>query len=159
ILTRFRAEGNLLLMRHEARPPGFSRPLTDEALDRALRARGGRSTRQRRAVYRALAARSDHPTAEDLHREARRRLPSLSLATGYCTLDVLARAGAAARIVDACGVAHFDARIDPHDHRRCARCGRLDDVELPHRPERIADIPSPDFTITGYRLELVGTCA
>jgi len=83
----------------------------------------------------------------------------LSLATVYNILDVLVRAGAASRIVHADRVAHFDARTDPHDHRRCARCGRLEDVDLPHRPERIADIPSPGFTITGYRLELLGYCA
>jgi Fur family peroxide stress response transcriptional regulator len=129
------------------------------ALERLLRERGGRSTRQRRALYRALAGRTDHPTAEELHREVRRSIPSLSLATVYTSLDALVRAGAAARIVHADGLAHFDARTDPHGHRRCGRCGRVEDVEIPHRPERIADIPLGDFTLTGFHIELFGTCA
>jgi Fur family peroxide stress response transcriptional regulator len=133
--------------------------LSTDELDGRLRSHGLRATRQRRAVYAALAGHLDHPSAESLHREVRRRIPGLSLATVYKALEALVRAGASGRIVHADGVARYDARTDRHDHRRCVRCGRVEDVDLPHRPDRIADIPGEGFTITGYRLELLGHCA
>lgn len=128
-------------------------------IDHRLRSLGGRSTRQRRAVHAALAARHDHPTAEALHREIRGRLPGLSLATVYRTLEVLARAGLAIRLADASGVARFDARTDPHDHLRCLGCGRVEDLMAPRRPDTIADLNPESFTVTDYNLELVGYCA
>ncbi|HEX9428684.1 MAG TPA: Fur family transcriptional regulator [Candidatus Polarisedimenticolia bacterium] len=133
--------------------------LPSAELDDRLRSHGLRATRQRRAVHAALARHHDHPTAESLHREVRRRMPGLSLATVYKALEALVRAGASGRIVHADGVARYDARTDQHDHRRCLRCGRVEDLELPHRPDRIADIPGGKFSITGYRLELLGHCA
>ena len=124
-----------------------------------LRARGGRATRQRRAIYSALAARHDHPTAELLHREIRRRIPELSLATVYRALDVLVRSGLAIRLPDASGVARFDARTEDHDHLRCLGCGRVEDLPASHRPEPDIDRQTASFTVTGYHLELVGYCA
>jgi Fur family peroxide stress response transcriptional regulator len=134
-------------------------PLDTESLDSLLRRLGQRATRQRRAVYAALAAHPDHPTAEDLHLEVRRRLPGLSLATVYKNLEVLVRAGAAGRILRADGVWRYDVRADEHDHLRCLGCGRVEDIERPRRPGRFADITDSRFKVTGYRLELVGYCA
>jgi Fe2+ or Zn2+ uptake regulation protein len=128
-------------------------------VDTALRSLGGRVTRQRRALYATLAARRDHPTAEALYRDLRRRLPDLSLATVYRTLEVLVRAGLAIRLAHASGVARYDARTDAHDHRRCLACGRVEDLEVPRRPGPPADLHHPSFTVTDYHLELVGYCA
>ncbi|MFQ5877264.1 MAG: Fur family transcriptional regulator [Acidobacteriota bacterium] len=127
-------------------------------LESRLRAGGARPTRQRRTVFAALAACADHPTAEMLHRMARRRIPDLSLATVYKTLDLLVEARLAGRFVDVNGVARYDARTEPHDHRRCLRCGRVEDVNLPRRSRRLADIRVPGFAITGCHFELLGVC-
>ncbi|HEU4403657.1 MAG TPA: Fur family transcriptional regulator [Candidatus Polarisedimenticolia bacterium] len=134
-------------------------PLASENLDALLREGGGRVTRQRRAVYAALAAHGDHPSAETLHREVRRRIPGISLATVYKALEVLVRSGAATRIAHSDGVSRYDVRTDDHDHLRCLDCGRVEDFDRPHRPERLADVVSERFTITGYRLEFLGYCA
>lgn len=128
-------------------------------LDAALRARGSRPTRQRRAIFSALSERLDHPTAETLHRAVRLRIPGLSLATVYTTLEVLVEAGLAGRFVGADGVAHYDARTDEHDHRRCLACGRIDDLDRQGRPDLITLQPSADFRPTGYRIEVTGYCA
>ena len=142
---------------------GEARPgLLDPAdLDHLLRRLGGRSTRQRRAVYAALAGRRDHPTAEDLHREVRRTIPGLSLGTVYKTLEVLVRAGAASRIDHGASVWRYDSRTEAHDHRRCLGCGRVEDLEAEHRPERIDDLrqDAAEFLVTDYRLEVVGFCS
>ena len=128
-------------------------------LEAALRARGARPTRQRRAIFSALSGRVDHPTAETLHRTVRRRIPGLSLATVYTTLEVLVGAGLAGRFAGADGVAHYDARTDDHDHRRCLGCGRIDDLDRHDHPDSIPVQPSAEFQPTGYRIEVTGYCA
>jgi len=128
-------------------------------LDGALRARGARPTRQRRAIFSALSARLDHPTAETLYRSVRRRVPGLSLATVYTTLEVLVEAGLAGRFIGADGVAHYDARTDAHDHRRCLGCGRIDDLDRRGGDDLIPLQPTADFRPTGYRIEVTGYCA
>jgi Fur family transcriptional regulator, peroxide stress response regulator len=120
---------------------------------------GARPTRQRRVVYSALAERFDHPTAEAIHRAARKRSPGMALATVYTTLDLLVEAGLAARVAGADGTAHYDARIDHHDHRRCLSCGRIEDVERDDRAPRLEPYQRPDFRAVDLRLEIVGYCS
>jgi Fe2+ or Zn2+ uptake regulation protein len=131
-----------------------------EALDSVLRSRGERATRQRRAVYAALLERTDHPTAEALHRVARRRIPGMSLATVYTSLEVLVNAGLAGRLAGADGASHYDARTDGHDHRRCLGCGRIEDLDRsPHRAPALETCHAPGFRAVDCRLEIVGYCA
>ena len=130
------------------------------ALDDVLRSRGARATRQRRAIYATLLERVDHPTAEALHRIARRRIPGMSLATVYTTLEVLVNAGLAGRLAGADGASHYDARTDGHDHRRCLRCGRIEDLDRsPHRTPALETCHAPGFRAVDCRIEIVGYCA
>ena len=130
------------------------------ALDGVLRSRGARATRQRRAIYAALLDRVDHPTAEALHRIARRRIPGMSLATVYTTLEVLVNAGLAGRLAGADGASHYDARTDGHDHRRCLRCGRIEDLDRkPQRTPELETCHTPGFRAVDCRIEIVGYCA
>jgi Fur family peroxide stress response transcriptional regulator len=128
-------------------------------LETALRRRGARPTQQRRVVYAALAGRFDHPTAEAIHRAARRRAPGMSLATVYTTLDLLVDAGLAARVAGPDGVARYDARTDRHDHRRCLACGRIEDVERDGDGPGLDPYQRPDFHAVDLRLEIVGYCS
>lgn len=50
---------------------------------------GLRLTRQRSAVYHVLMETRDHPTAATVYRRAKKRLPSISLATVYNCLEAL----------------------------------------------------------------------
>jgi Fe2+ or Zn2+ uptake regulation protein len=89
---------------------------------------GLRCTRQREAVYAALAATKSHPTAEELHQSI--AFEGLSLATVYNTLEALTAAGLARRMPcpSGSGAARYDAQT--HEHVHVALCdGRL--VDLP----------------------------
>lgn len=130
-----------------------------ERLVTALEKRHARPTQQRRVVYAALALRTDHPTAEAIHHETRRRVPGMSLATVYSTLDLLLDAGLARRVPGSDGRARYDARTDAHDHRRCLGCGRIDDLERPASPLRLEDYEHRGFRVLDYRVEIVGYCA
>jgi Fur family ferric uptake transcriptional regulator len=101
-----------------------------------LRTRGGRMTLQRRLILEAFGAASDHPTAGEIFKIARRKDASLNLSTVYRTMRWLEQAGLVqARLLDADSRSErFDsARPAAHHHFICNRCGRIvefDDSEL-----------------------------
>jgi Fur family peroxide stress response transcriptional regulator len=88
-----------------------------------------RATRQLTAIYDALAASKDHPTADQVYQRVRDALPRLSLGTVYRNLDKLREQGRLRIVRLADGQARYDAMVDEHDHFVCERCGAV--VDLP----------------------------
>jgi Fe2+ or Zn2+ uptake regulation protein len=137
----------------------------DEAeLRKALEKAGWRMTRQRAEVFAYLRSVEHHPTAEQVFKGVRPRIPKLSLATVYKALEALVNAGLAAKLTDLEGRAHYDGRSDLHYHFRCQETGEVHDLPLPYDPQ-LLDKVAPDlvetlrgqgFQITGHRLELIG---
>ena len=93
-----------------------------------LHRRGRRVTPQRLVILRELRRVGRHATAEELGRGIERELPGTSTPTLYATLDLLVELGLARRI-DTGTAALYDARLDPHQHAVCRRCGRVQDVD------------------------------
>ena len=93
-----------------------------------LHARGQRVTPQRLVILRELRRRGRHATAEEIHRSVGGELPGMATPTVYATLDLFVELGLARRI-DAGAAALYDARLDPHQHAVCRRCGRVQDVD------------------------------
>lgn len=118
-----------------------------------------RNTQQRRIILEELQKLTSHPTAGQLCAVVRRRLPHISLGTVYRNLDLLARAGLVHKLDFSDAETRFDGDVRPHDHLRCVRCGRVDD--LPGVPLELPAQPSNDlrgYELLGHRLELVGIC-
>ncbi len=95
-------------------------------LKRSLAKSGRRMTRQREAVYQTVLQYKDHPTAEEVFARVRSRIPEISLATVYNSLEALAETGhlqKVPRIDDA--PARYDHLSDPHHHMRCVDCGKV----------------------------------
>lgn len=105
-----------------------SNEITDQDLVELLRARGHRVTSQRLVILRELRRRGTHCTAEEIHAAVRSSLPGTATPTVYATLELLADLGLVRRI-DAGGPALYDARIEPHQHAVCRRCGEVYDVD------------------------------
>lgn len=122
-------------------------------------ARKNRMTAQRRIILEELRNMRTHPTADDVYRAVRKRLPHISLGTVYRNLDVLSEAGEILRL-EKCGTQfRFDGDTHTHYHIRCTRCGRLDDVEGVDVEVTLAsDGPSHDYQIIGHVVELLGVC-
>lgn len=124
-----------------------------------LARRPHRNTRQRQVILEELQNLTSHPTAAALYETVRRRLPKISLGTVYRNLELLARMGVIQKLDFAGGEARFDGNVARHDHLRCVRCGRVDDVSAP--PLDLSEGPTNDWSgyrILGHRLEFFGIC-
>jgi Fe2+ or Zn2+ uptake regulation protein len=136
--------------------------VTTEALDReltqALRAGGQRVTLPRLLVHRHVRASDRHVTAEQLHDELARELPSLSLATVYSTLEVFEDLGLVRRVGTLGGATLYDSRTTEHHHAICRRCGAVTDVD--GAGGHHVDFRAPaGFTVEHAEVQLVGLCA
>lgn len=89
---------------------------------------GLRCTRQREAIFEALASTHAHPTAEELHEMVQEQLPGVSLATVYNTLEAFTRAGLCRRIPVTSGSVRYDAEVEPHLHVVNSETGAIHDV-------------------------------
>ncbi|MEW6500799.1 MAG: Fur family transcriptional regulator [Thermodesulfobacteriota bacterium] len=118
-----------------------------------------RSTKQRQIILDALMGVTSHPTADDLYRMVRRKLPSISLGTVYRNLETMAELGMIQKLEVAGTQKRFDANTSNHYHVRCLRCGRVDDLDLPPDPgvEKAA-AQKTRFRILRHRLEFSGLC-
>lgn len=103
----------------------------DDQLIAALRAQGHRITTPRLLVYRHLRRHQGHHVAERVHRDLVADNPSLSPATVYATLDLLADLGLVRRISTLRGAAVYDTRTDDHHHLLCRSCGAIADLDAP----------------------------
>jgi Fur family ferric uptake transcriptional regulator len=127
--------------------------------ENAPRSRRLRMTAQRRVILEELRQVDSHPGAEEVFTMVRRRLPRISLATVYRNLDVLAAAGAIARIDTGSSLKRFDGNAERHYHIRCIRCDRLVDAMVEVQKDFEAHVQSKtDFRILGHTLELTGIC-
>lgn len=94
-----------------------------------LRAHGLRVTKPRLTVLEILN-RGGHLEVDEITREARTRLDSVSTQAIYDVLGALARAGLARRIEPAGSAARYEARTgDNHHHIVCRACGVIADVD------------------------------
>ncbi len=136
-------------------------PSSDMILRQALEANGQRFTEQRAAVFRFLTGMVSHPTADEVFLAVRGEVPGISLATVYKSLETLVGCGLAHKLSYGDGSARYDGRTDPHHHARCLGCDRVMDVpgHLPDQDlEGMGQGPG-GFSVTGYRLELLGYCS
>ena len=118
-----------------------------------------RNTRQRQVILEELRKLTSHPTAVGLYEIVRRRLPRISLGTVYRNLDLLAEAGVIQKLEHSGAQTRFDGNVDAHDHVRCVRCGRIDDLHA--APLDLAGLKGNDlggFEIVSYRLEFLAIC-
>jgi Fur family ferric uptake transcriptional regulator len=101
----------------------------------------------------------DHPTAAWVHRQARRRLPGISLATVYRNLEQLGGEGLVREIHAGGHPARFDGNTGRHYHIRCLGCGRVNDLPMSvdTRIEEEAG-RAMSYRVLGHHVEVVGLC-
>lgn len=118
-----------------------------------------RQSRQRDVVLAAVRSTMDHPTADWVFKEARRRLPRISLGTVYRNLKQLAQVGLIREIHSGGQQARFDGNTGRHYHIRCVGCGRVNDLpmSIDLRLEQEAG-RAMNYRILGHEVEVHGLC-
>lgn len=116
-------------------------------------------TRQRRAILELVRETESHPTADEVYRRVRRRMPHISLGTVYRNLELLSERGLVRRLGQASSQRRFDGRVEEHYHVRCLGCNRVEDISVkPAIPAARAVGRASSYEIVGHRLEWVGFC-
>ena len=118
-----------------------------------------RNTRQGRIVLEELRKVTSHPTAPELCRMVRRRLPGISLSTVYRNLARLEAAGTILRLDGGKGESRYDGNPVEHVHIFCPACGCLFDA--PDPPEGFLNDYRQrleGYEILGSRLEFTAIC-
>lgn len=128
------------------------------SLIEVLRQRRIKLTPQRYLICSLLEGAKDHPTAEALHEEARKVMPTMSLKTVYATLHELAALGAIRPLNLGSGGMRFDPNSSPHAHLVCRKCGAISDVPLDNPSFQIPQNLEQGFAIEGYEVILRGLC-
>lgn len=118
-----------------------------------------RSTRQRQVVLEIVRSTMEHPTAEWVFCQARRRLPRISLGTVYRNLKHLAHEGLIHELHTSGQPARFDGNTGRHYHIRCLSCGRVNDLPLSvDREVEVQAGQAMNYRILGHTMEVQGVC-
>ena len=117
-----------------------------------------RQTHQREVVLEVVRSTMDHPTADWVYSQARRRLPRISLGTVYRNLKRLAEEGVI-RELNSGPVSRFDGNTGRHYHIRCLGCGRVNDlpISVDTKVEEEAG-QAMNYRILGHQVEVLGLC-
>lgn len=118
-----------------------------------------RMTQQRKVILEELHKLTSHPTADDLHRIVRNRLPKISIATVYRNLELLSDEGQVLKMDVAGTQRRFDGNTENHYHIRCSVCGRVDDVHM----ELVSGLQETaqkrcGYRVISHRIEFTGIC-
>ena len=118
-----------------------------------------RITRQRRVILDEFRKANTHLTADEVYNRVKKRVPKVSLGTIYRNLEVLSEHGFIEKIELAGHQKMFDGNLNKHYHMRCSNCQKLVDVPVDDVKIDVSEIEkSGEYTVVGYRLELVALC-
>lgn len=130
-----------------------------ERIVRKYRGKGFKLTPQRIAILKFLEGNTNHPTAEDIYTEIKKKYPTVSFATVYNTVQALRDRGELLEITIDPERKHFDPNPSAHHHIMCTGCGKIGDVFFDYSmslglPEEV----TREFTVTGNHVDFYGIC-
>jgi Fur family transcriptional regulator, iron response regulator len=125
---------------------------------RTLADRGIQPSAQRLAVAEYVLETDAHPSAERVFEEVRSRIPMISRATVYNTLNLFVRKGLLRQLTLAEGRVVFDPHVEPHHHFVDDATGTIHDIPWDalevRNVERLAG-----FDVREYQVVVRGTKA
>lgn len=123
-----------------------------------LREHGLQVTYQRLAIYQSLLDSKDHPSAEDIYQQVRRRFPMISLGTVYKTLERFHEVKLIQRVSPMTDVARYEAKTNAHHHLICLECQTIVDLDDPTLDEKIQLPKDNGFKILQRQVVIQGLC-
>lgn len=119
------------------------------------------ATEQRRIVLEVFLGTQGHHSCEELYEHVSKRDPSISPATVYRTIKLIAESGIAEALDFGDGITRFECRHDRghHDHLVCIRCKRRIEV-IEYRIEALQEklASKHEFEVHRHKMVLYGVC-
>lgn len=125
----------------------------------ACKNNGLKITPQRVIIFEELSKAKDHPSANELFKRIKKKLPNVSFDTVYRTLLSFTQIGIL-NLVEGYGeTMRFEPDLEFHHHCRCLKCHAIIDcyedlLKNIHLPEEI----KKQFKVTGKRIVFEGLC-
>ncbi len=124
--------------------------------------KASRNTIQRDLVFNAVKS-LYHPTADEVYSKILTQSPSISKATVYRNLHLLAEMNLISEVNLPGEADRFDAVLQKHYHAICRKCGRIIDVDADSVDENILtglikNLDDIGFTVENYDFYLSGIC-
>ncbi len=116
-----------------------------------------RLTHQRLKVLEYLSNSSRHPTVDEIYKDLKQEVPSLSKTTIYNTLNYLAELKLIKVLAIDDNEAHFDAVTKMHGHFKCNVCSKIYDFDIDVDSCNTGDLSN--FKIDEKIVYFKGTCA
>jgi Fur family peroxide stress response transcriptional regulator len=118
-----------------------------------------RITPQRLEIFDEIARAKDHPSAEELYKRVRTKMPTISFDTVYRTLATFENYGLLSKLVVFEDRTRFDPNISVHHHLICRECKRVEDFYWPTF-EKLALPPQADGwgNVLNRQAHLKGLC-
>lgn len=117
-------------------------------------------THQRMEIYRAVVSSEEHPDADTVYRQVKKRIPTISLDTVYRNLRLMADRGLISIVGLSQESLRFDGNMARHHHFTCVRCGLIRDFHS----DAMSGLPVPEEAkafgaLLSVHLEVKGLCA
>ena len=132
---------------------------TQPASEETISHSGHRLTPQRREVYNVLLEDRDHPTATEVFLRAKKRVPTISLATVYNCLETLVECGLAKQVNVEREATRYCPNLSEHGHFVCDSCGIVSDIPVAKGGALTQFLKVPTgFSVNHSEITLRGTC-
>ena len=124
-----------------------------------LQDKNRRITKQRQVILEELRKLNTHPSADEIYKVVRRRLPRISLGTVYRNLEILAQMGEIQKLELSGSLKRYDWDTNKHYHIRRVRCNRVDNAPIAPLNQLEDELyEATVFEIIGHNLEFTGLC-
>ncbi|HOD93792.1 MAG TPA: transcriptional repressor [Clostridia bacterium] len=118
-----------------------------------------RNTVQREIILQTVMNMDSHPSADEVYEKLKYENPSISRATVYRNLELLAKRGKILHIEIPKGADCFDFNTIEHHHMRCDICRKVYDINILKIPKIKYDkIDSSGCIINEYTISFKGIC-
>lgn len=132
---------------------------TQPAYEETISHNGHRLTPQRREVYNVLLEDRNHPTATEVFIKAKKRVPTISLATVYNCLETLVECGLAKQVNVEREATRYCPNLSEHGHFVCDSCGIVSDIPVAKGGALTQFLKVPTgFSVNHSEITLRGTC-
>jgi Fur family peroxide stress response transcriptional regulator len=128
-------------------------------LKRTCLEHGIKLTHQRIEIFLEVTMAKDHPSAEDIFKRVRMKLPTISLDTVYRTLTTFDRCGLISKAPIFDDRTRFDPNTEHHHHMVCVKCKDIKDFEWPDFEEAPLPAECKDWSkIETKHVQIRGVC-